>query len=359
MYKNIEVIDCHIHNSYNLNIDFLESFLKDTYIDKVNLLACMSTKCLSLAPKALRMKAKYPDKFTVFVCPDISGYYLNKDNLGEYQKEYIDKLLKAGADGIKLLEGKPQMRKMFPIPDFDDIVWEPFWEYLESNHVPIIFHVNDPEEFWNKSIAPDFAIREGWLYDESFINNEAQYIQVLNVLEKHPELRICFPHFFFMSRHLDRLSNILDTYKNVKVDLTPGIEMYENFSNNYDASLEFFNKYHDRIMFGTDIGGRCVLGKGENRPFDVIENLRRPEIVLDFLSSDETLNISSDGHYIIDRPTFKMRGLNLKDEILEEILNLNFNNFIMMKNRVDLSLVEKEELYEKERYSILKKKGLI
>lgn len=349
MFKNIEVIDCHVHNSNNLTIDYLNDFLNRTPIDRANILACLSTKSLSLVPKALRIKEKYPDRFFVFACPDISAYFLNESNLGEYLKNYISNLLNMGCDGVKLLEGKPQMRKMFNIPDFDHILWEPLWAYLEEEKIPILFHVNDPEEFWDINIAPDFAVKEGWLYDETFINNEVQYTQVLNVLKRHPKLRICFPHFFFMSRHLDRLSNILESYKNVMIDLTPGIEMYENLSNSYDETLKFFYKYHDRIMFGSDIGGRCVLGKAEERAFDELENLRRPEIVLDFLSSDKEICIESDGHYIIDRPSFIMRCLNLPHNILEEILGKNFLKFVGESKKINLNSVLLEEEYEKKR----------
>ncbi len=73
-----------------------------------------------------------------------------------------------GADGIKLIEGKPTMRKVLPIPDFDKEVWDPFWDYCEKSGFPILMHVNDPEEFWEKDKIPSWAKSQGWGYDETY-----------------------------------------------------------------------------------------------------------------------------------------------------------------------------------------------
>jgi len=159
-----------------------------------------------------------------------------------------------------------------------------------------------------------------------YINNEEQYRQVLTVLKRHPKLNVCFAHFFFFSRQLERLSKILDTYPNVMIDLTPGIEMYENFSNKIEESKAFFEKYEKRIMFGTDIGGRCVL-MGEEKSFDELENTRRPKIVKTFLENEGEILIESDGHYIIGRPSFTLKCLGLKEAYLEDIYLNNFRRF--------------------------------
>lgn len=82
------------------------------------------------------------------------------------------------------------------MPDFDAPCWEPFWAWAEEAGVPFMWHVNDPENFWDAAHAPAFAVAQGWLYDDSYINNEAQYAQVLSVLARHPRLRIVFAHFF-------------------------------------------------------------------------------------------------------------------------------------------------------------------
>lgn len=321
----MKITDAHVHYSPQAGSGLLTAFMDETGTDRAVIQAVSHSRCISLVPGALMMKHRNPGRFYVYGSPDLSGYYLNSDNLGEYLAGYVSLLRQCGCDGVKLLEGKPQMRKAHPIPDFDMEVWEPFWAYLEKEQIPILWHVNDPETFWNPN-ASDWLKKQGWWYDESFVNNEVQYSQVIHVLERHPALKVVFAHFFFMSAQLDRLGDVMDRYPGIMVDLTPGIEMYENFSSNMAESRSFFRKYGNRIVYGTDIGGRCVL-TNEGEPFSREENLRRPEIVRMFLSDPGEHLIESDGYFLHDREPFVLRCLGLEEEPLGDILSGNMERF--------------------------------
>ena len=148
-------------------------------------------------------------------------------------------------------------------------------------------------------------------------------VESLEVLERHPGLRVCFAHFFFLSAQLGRLADILERFPQVVTDLTPGIEMYENFSRTPEETRAFFERFHDRILYGTDIGSRFVY-HGGGRPFNEKENLRRPEIVRAFLTNREYETVSADGNFVVGRPDFAMMGLGLEGERLREILGGNY-----------------------------------
>ena len=320
------ITDAHVHYSPQTGPEFLTAFLDRTGTDCAVIQAVSHSRCISLVPGALVMKDQSPGRFYVFGSPDLSEYYLHPDAVGEHLSEYASLILAAGCDGIKLLEGKPQMRKTVPIPDFDLSCWEPFWAYAEREAVPILWHVNDPETNWCSNPSP-WLKRQGWWYDETFINNEEQYSQVFRVLERHPNLKIVFAHFLFFSAQLDRLDALMSRHPNLMVDLTPGIEMYENFSADFDRAKAFFEKYHDRIAYGTDIGGRCVL-TNEGEAFNERENLLRPQLVRRFLTMQGEETVIADGNFLHDREPFVMRGLGLSREWLEEILNRNIRSFI-------------------------------
>jgi hypothetical protein len=42
-------------------------------------------------------------------------------------------------------------------------------------------------------------------------------------------------------------------------DLTPGAEMYFNFSSRLGEVRDFFLRYQDRLIYGTDIGASALL----------------------------------------------------------------------------------------------------
>ncbi|MDY3860168.1 MAG: amidohydrolase family protein [Candidatus Limivicinus sp.] len=327
MYKGHKVLDGHVHYTLDIDPDYFVSLLDKTGTDTANLAVITHGDRVSCTPEALALKDMYPGRFYVFGSLDPCLYYRGGEGMGALMAEYAQSLLAAGCDGIKLLEGKPQLRRALPVPDFDLQCWRAFWDWVERERVPVLWHVNDPENFWDRSSVPVWAARQGWLYDESYINNEEQYRQVLSVVQQHPQIKIVFAHFFFMSAQLPRLEKILSAYPEVMTDLTPGIEMYENFSRTPDETRRFFDRFHDRIIYGTDIGSRFVYNT-EGRPFNEKENLRRPEIVRAFVSDTGSETVASDGNFVHDRPDFEMMGLGLDGERLDEVLSGNFQRFV-------------------------------
>lgn len=335
MFQGHKVIDCHIHYSLPIEPDDLIRVMDESGTDMANLVLVPHRQRLSSVPDALMAKHRYPQRLFVFTSLDTSAYFKSPKSVGKQMAAYCADMLKCGCDGIKIIEGKPQMRKMLPVPDFDQPVWEPFFAWAEEKQVPILWHVNDPEEFWDAEKIPGWAKERGWAYDESYINNEVQYTQVLNVLEKHPKLKIIFAHVFFMSAQLPRLSGILDRYPNVMIDLTPGIEMYINFSANAEASREFFLRYQDRIIYGTDIGARAVISEsgvdtsgGGSSQIDMEESLCRCHIVQDFLSGGRDYVVKADGNFLVGTEDFTLTGLELPEQVQEKIYSSNFLRFV-------------------------------
>lgn len=326
MYKGHRIIDGHVHYTLDIDPEYYISLLDATGTDMANIAVIRHGDRVSCTPEALVLKHMRPDRFYVSGSLDPSLYYRGGEDMGAGLAEHARRALACGCDGIKLLEGKPQLRRALPIPDFDAPCWEAFWSFAEEEQIPILWHVNDPECFWDASAVPVWAKAQGWLYDGSYVNNEAQYAQVQRVLERHGGLRVTLAHFYFMSARLPRLGELLARFPKLMTDLTPGIEMYENFSAAQEAR-RFFEDFGDRIIYGTDTGSRFVYN-APGRPFNERENLRRPELVRDFLFESGPLPVSADGDFIVGRPDFDMRCLGLSGDRLDAILSGNFLRFV-------------------------------
>ncbi len=325
-FSKRKIIDGHIHYAHYAYEESLMSILGEAGIEKLAVVCTPDEKRLSLVPDALVLKGQHPDKVYVFGGLDISPLFMAPDIAGEAFAGYVDLLTEMGADGIKMIEGKVQIRKQLPIPDFDDPVYAPYWEKMAASGTPLIFHVNDPEEFWDPDRVPDWAVKMGWFYgDGTYINNEEQYRQVLNVLDRHPDLKVSFAHFFFLSSQLERLGEYFDRYPNMHVDLVPGIEMYHNFSKDPEAARAFFLKYQDRIIFGTDIGARALLGDRE-AGIEREESLARIEVVRSFLEKDGPFSLSHEGFLFGDKKVL-FQGIHLPDDVLDKIYFKNFEAF--------------------------------
>ena len=294
----------------------------------------------STVPDALYYKAVHPEG-TVYVMGGLerSAWFLHEGDaaaLGEDLVAQAGALLAAGCDGIKLLEGKPDIRRNFPIPDFDTPAWEPFWRWAEEQRVPILWHVNDPEEFWDASRINPYAKSEGWFYGPETINNEEQYRQVFAVLACHPGLRLQLAHLFFFSAQLPRLSALLRRYPEVRVDLTPGIELYTNLAGDIPAARAFFEEFGTRILYGSDIGSRASIAQPP-RPLDSSESAARVDVIRTFLETpeNEPYTLLPDGRYLFRIAPTPMRGLGLSSEALEQVYGGNARMFLGRARPVD------------------------
>ena len=163
--------------------------------------------------------------------------------------------IKAGFDGIKMIDGKPTIRKN-RVP-LDDSSYDLLFDYLEETEFPLLYHINDPIEFWDKGKIPQWALEAGYLYDDSYPTQVQIMEETIGILKKHPNLHMTIAHLFFLS-NMDRLSlaeELLATYPNLLFDMTPGWEMFEGFGRNLEGWRNFIEKHANRIVFGTDIAG--------------------------------------------------------------------------------------------------------
>jgi hypothetical protein len=326
VFTKRKIIDGHVHYAHYSYEESLMAILEEAGIEKLAVVCTPDEQRLSLVPDAVLLKAEHPQNVYLFGGLDISVLFITPEIAGEAFAHYVDILLALGADGIKMIEGKAEMRKRLPIPDFDAPVYEPYWQRMAETQTPLIFHVNDPEEFWDAEKVPDWAREMGWFYgDGTYIDNEDQYHQVLNVLTRHPDLNVTFAHFFFLSAQLERLAEYFDRFPNMHVDLVPGIEMYFNFSKDPEKAREFFIKYQDRIVFGTDIGARALL-RDRDAGIEEEESLARIEVIRAFLETDGPYQLTHQG-FLFGGKEAVFQGIHLPDDVLDKIYWRNFESF--------------------------------
>lgn len=239
-----------------------------------------------------------------------AGLLYDQYPMGEKLPPYMDfptqleELEKIGFDGVKMLEGKPTLNrtigKNLLHPEFDR-----FFAEAEKRGTHIIFHVNDPDEFWTQEGGDYYG-------DDSFASYEELYRQAYAILEKHPNLCVTFAHFFFKSKKPQDLAELFEKYPNVCVDLTPGWEMYISFYDNKDYYRDFFTKYSDRIVLGTD----AYFPKPSECSMWLVDRVYR------FLCSPDIVKAFGDRHE---------SGMCLPEEAVENITHKNFERRVGAK----------------------------
>ena len=213
-----------------------------------------------------------------------------------------------------MIEGKPTSRQRMDIP-VTDAYFAEYWARVEDLGLPIVWHVNDPEEFWDPDRIPGWAKERDWGYGPGDVQKEQLYAEVDEVLARHPGLVIIFAHFYFLSADLDRAARFFDEHPTVHFDLAPGIEMLYNLSRDPDSSREFFIKYAERIVFGTDLSSGLTVEQGRIRA----------GLVFRWLESEDTFRVPKAADFLLGPPEDGIiRGMSLPDDVLTKIYRDNF-----------------------------------
>lgn len=308
------ITDCHVHMG---GVDGEASMLairEATGIAKMALVSIQNPAAGAGLPQSLYMKSRHASRFFVFAGLNHAEKLAEGGVRAPSLAAQVDSFVEMGCDGIKMIEGKPTSRQRMDVP-VTDAYFADYWARVEEVGLPIVWHVNDPEEFWDPDKIPGWAKERNWGYGPEDAQKEQLYAEVDEVLARHPSLRIIFAHFYFLSADLARAARFLDEHPTVHFDLAPGIEMLYNISGDPGAGREFFISYADRIVFGTDLSSGQTVEQGRFRA----------GIVFRWLESDDTFRVPEEADFLLGSPEDGIiRGMSLPDDVLARIYHDNF-----------------------------------
>ena len=310
-FKEFPIVDGHVHFVHPEFMDEVLALMNNVPCTHFNLVCIPNIDGSTHNPVALNFKRYHPDRTFISGALEYAPVLADLDQAPELLAAQITALKASGFDGLKLIEGKPQVRKLLPHP-LDGPLYAGMWSTLEREDYPVVFHVADPDEFWDSKLCPDWARQSGWDYsDGSFPSKEVLYSEVDNILHRHPNLKIIFAHFYFLSRDLERAAHFLEMHPSVCFDLAPHIDMYRDFSRQHEEARTFFLRFQDRIVYGTDTDTRALV-----RGADAVRFTRSiPLLIRSCLERSEEFAMPDGVGY---------QGLSLPPDALEKIYATNF-----------------------------------
>ncbi len=251
-----KLIDNHCHILFPENIDITvsqgEELIKKLGIDK---LAMLSWPYIHQPDQDLdvleNLKVLYFKERMSIPVYAYMGFYEYSDD-GKENAAFMKRMIDMGFDGWKSSEMHPRMYKMLG-KGLNDPAFAETFEYVEKEGIPIVCHLGDPKEHWNPDEVSEWCRENGRWYDETFPTLQQLYDEMDEVLERYPKLKIAMAHFYFLSIHYEKAVQLMEDYENFYMDLTPGTEMFKNFSKNSVLWREYFAKYSKKIIMGSDL----------------------------------------------------------------------------------------------------------
>ncbi len=312
--KTTNIVDGHVHMGSIAQEASMLTIREATGIEKITLVSIQNPAEGSGLAQSLYMKAQHPKQFFVFAGLNHAARLSEGRVKTPSLIEQVDGFARLGCDGIKMIEGKPISRQRMDIP-VTDPYFAAYWTRVEELGAPIVWHVNDPEEFWDPAKLPSWARERNWGYGPDDAQKEQLYAEVDEVLGRHPSLNVILAHFYFLSADLARAGRFLDEHPTVHFDLAPGIEMLYNLSHDPASSAEFFTRYAERIVFGTDLSSGLTVEQGRIRA----------GIVFRWLESGDTFRVPQAADFLLGSPEDGIiRGMSLPDDVLAKVYHDNF-----------------------------------
>ena len=142
------MIDGHIHYIEYMGADRLNQIVEEYHYDGIALQCIPDNAGREVLGDAFRYREQCPVPVYIFGGIRRELYRLPEDELRTALVWEARNLMTKGCTGIKMLEGKPNIRKYYPIPDFDQSVWEDYWAYLEQEQIPVYMHVCNSLGLW-------------------------------------------------------------------------------------------------------------------------------------------------------------------------------------------------------------------
>jgi predicted TIM-barrel fold metal-dependent hydrolase len=320
-FADVPVIDAHIHCKHQDRMDRIVMVMERVPYARVNLLSMPDREQINHNPAVIRFKSCYPDRGYISGGLDYVQAFADPKRVSQNLASQIETLQAIGFDGLKMYASSPRSRKWLKIP-VDAPEYAGAWAKLEELDMPVLSHVAEPEEYWDMERIPAYPRERGWfLGDGSFPLKEEFYAEMDGVLERHPGLKLILAHFNFLSADLARAGDFFDAHPNVCFDLTPDPGMCNRFALDPVAARDFFIRYQDQLIYGTDITS-AELEPGDQ--WGMTKSLGKAWVVRSMLESDEEFQPTKELHYWLYPGTGSFRGLALPREVLEKIYRTNF-----------------------------------
>lgn len=268
-----------------------------------------------------RYDRAHPGRFYSMVEPSYPLFL--KPDYPKLQAEAIEEAHRNGARGLKIMKTLGLFLRSNitsgTLVKIDDPRFDPMWDTCGQLNMPVAIHVSDPVAFFLPTDRFNERYEElnnhpDWSFHGRDFPSNGELLEARNrVFARHPKTRFIVLHVGNFAENLGNVSENLDRFDNLTVDIAARIG---ELGRQPRASRAFFEKYQDRILFGTD-----ATPHGDEEPQQLF-NDKLYEIYYRFLETDDEYfdyapaNVPPQGRW-------RIYGIHLPESILRKVYNEN------------------------------------
>ena len=259
----------------------------------------------------------FPGRFYAFTEPCYPRF--KEPDYPKIQADAIEQAKRDGAKGLKILKTLGlYLRENITsgtLVKIDDPRFDPMWDVCGQLNLPVAIHVSDPIAFFTPTDRFNERYEElnnhpDWsFYDHDFPSNAELLAARNRVIARHPKTQFLVLHVGNFAEDLTNVAENLDRFPHMAVDIAARIG---ELGRQPRTARRFFDKYQDRILFGTD-----ATPHGDEFPQQVFDD-RLYEIYYRFLETDDEYFDYAPAK-IPPQGRWKIYGIELPDSILKKV----------------------------------------
>jgi len=320
-YPAVEKYDAHVHVFTN-DPYFVRHSLEDNFrLLSINVGAPDLPPIRAQQAYAVHQLKNFPGQFAYASTFDVNNW--NDADWKDKTIAYLSGSFKEGAIAVKVwknigMELKDQKGKFVLI---DNVRFDSIFDFIESNGKTLIGHIGEPRNCWLP--LKDMTVKN----DRDYFSTHPQYHMYLHpeypsyeqqidardrMLTKHRHLKFVGAHLGSLEWSVDELARRLDSFPEMAVDLAERVSHMEYQTvRNHQKVYDFFIKYQDRIIYGTDTRVDDTMDSAT-----VIQHVHRTRVEdWKFFVTDE----------IMEAPevSSKFQALHLPREVVDKIYRKN------------------------------------
>lgn len=137
----------------------------------------------------------------------------------------------------------------------DDPRLQCIWQTAAECSLPVLIHLADPVAFFKPTDPFNERIEEmlmhpDWVFNAPELYSFQEIMQMQeNLIESNPKTQFVVAHVGSYSENLKQVGSWLDRYPNMMIDIA---ERINDLGRQPYTAKAFFERYQDRILFGTD-----------------------------------------------------------------------------------------------------------
>jgi len=278
--------------------------------------------------ESVRTFRSHPARFVVFTEP--SWDRIVEPGYARWQAEELGRAKAAGARGVKVLKTLGlYLREQVtsgPLVKIDDPRFDPMWEACGALGLPVAMHISDPEAFFlpidrfNERYE-ELHAHPDWSFQGKDYPSNAELLAARDrVLARHPKTTFIGLHVGHGAENLAAVSAALDRFPNFHVEI--GARIGE-LGRQPRASRRFFDRYQDRVLFGTD-----AVPNGHQTPQQIFGD-ELYKIYFRFLETDDEYFDYAPAK-VPPQGRWRISGVGLPDEVLRKVYNENARGLLSL-----------------------------